>query len=50
MHGLGVYKKSGRAYAAGHHAMPRSVALSLAGRQEGHLDVCLCGVHVVDDV
>ena len=50
MCGRDVYKKSGRAFARGRCDMRRSVPLSLDGRQEGHFDVCLHAVHVVDDV
>ena len=50
MYGLGVYENSGRAFAAGHHGMPRSVSLCIAARREGRFRVRMCGVHVVDVV
>ena len=41
---------SRRAFAAGHHGMPRSVPLCIAARREGRFRVRMCGVHVVDVV
>ena len=51
MHGLGVYKKSGRAFVmGGQEFMRRSVSLCIHGLEKGHFHVRVCGIHVVDVV
>ena len=50
MCGLDVHDVSRRAFAARRRGSRRAVPLCIDGRREGHFDVRLRGVHVVDVV